>query len=810
MLVADATGSGKTRMGVHLIGAVIDDIVRKGRIRQGKVLMVCPPAILDNWDRESHLAGVPLDAYSHGALSHARSRRHDLTLQALHRAQILCVDEGHNFLNLGSTRTQHILRHMADHVLLFTATPINRGVKDLLRIVDLLGADNLQEDTLKMFRKLLGARRINRSFTERELDALRQEIQRFTVRRTKRMLNALIRREPERYRDKYDRPCRFPRHEPRTYRLHESEADRRLAAEIGELADKLYGVTHFRKPIEMPEALRRMGVSEERYLAGRLQGARKLSRYVIRASLRSSRIALAEHIVGTPQAVRDFALAGFHKHQGSGDILASIAAAKDRLPGNRLTISPPDWLDDDEAHARACEHDEAIYRQIYQRLGVMSDTRELGKARQILELMQRHQLLLAFDSKPISLAEIGRHIKGLSDRYQVVTATGDPSSQRHEVLDLFGLDAERNGVIGLCSDSLSEGVNLQRASVLVHLDMPSVVRIAEQRVGRIDRMDSPHRSIQVWWPQDAPEFALTSDERFVERYETVETLLGSNMPLPDGLGGTQDRPLQVDEIIAEYEQDDEIRQWDGIQDAFAPVRGLISGDDPLVDEPTYAHYREVRARIVSRVSVVKSREPWAFFCITGGSFNAPRWIFLPGLQAPPVTELDEVCRLLRQRLGDDVETLPAGDQAMSQLDRFLEMLGWVERMLLPRKKQRALMEMEVILGRYQQLATAAREQELVEAYQALLDMLTRADPAHQPDWDEVASRWLDVIRPLWYARLKAHRQRPLLLKDIRQDLIDRRQQITGVLLQAFQRFPLLPPPDERISVAIIGVSQPNQ
>jgi superfamily II DNA/RNA helicase len=51
-------------------------------------------------------------------------------------------------------------------------------------------------------------------------------------------------------------------------------------------------------------------------------------------------------------------------------------------------------------------------------------------------------------------------------------------------------------IIALCSDAMSEGVNLQRASAMLHLDMPSVVRYAEQRVGRIDRMDSPHDQIE--------------------------------------------------------------------------------------------------------------------------------------------------------------------------------------------------------------------------------------------------------------------------------------------------------------------------
>ena len=131
-------------MGVHLIGAILDQILRKGRLRQGKAIMVCPPIVESSWEMESHLAAVPLDTYSHGKLSHSRSRRHELTIEALRRAQIMCVDEGHNFLNFKAQRTQHLLRNMADHVLLFTATPINKSVVDLLRIADMLGADNLE------------------------------------------------------------------------------------------------------------------------------------------------------------------------------------------------------------------------------------------------------------------------------------------------------------------------------------------------------------------------------------------------------------------------------------------------------------------------------------------------------------------------------------------------------------------------------------------------------------------------------------------------------------------------------------------
>ena len=349
VLVADATGSGKTRMGSHLVRALTDWMLRAGQLRYGRALMVCPPMVAEAWERERLEAGAHIDIRSHGTLSHSRSTHHDLIIDSLRKAQILCVDEGHNFLNVSSNRTQHLLRNMADHVLLFTATPINKSAVDLLRIADMLGADNLEPSTLEAFKKMLGACRLDRTLTDEERESLRTEIRRFTVRRTKRELNALIAREPEKYRDARGNPCRFPKHLPRTYTIDESQADREAADEIRELAGKLQAVTYFRKPIEMPEVLRREGWSEKKFLEGRLKSARKLARYIVMASLRSSRAALIEHIEGTQQAKKHTGLHSFKRNKGSGHMLQILSDNAGMTPENRLSIPLPDWLTDTDA-----------------------------------------------------------------------------------------------------------------------------------------------------------------------------------------------------------------------------------------------------------------------------------------------------------------------------------------------------------------------------------------------------------------------------------------------------------------------------
>ena len=54
----------------------------------------------------------------------------------------------------------------------------------------------------------------------------------------------------------------------------------------------------------------------------------------------------------------------------------------------------------------------------------------------------------------------------------------------------------------------------------------------------------------------------------------------------------------------------------------------------------------------------------------------------------------------------------------------------------------------------------------------LLEMLGSNAGGLQSVWDEVASRWLDLIRPVWYERLRAGgRNKSVLLKDIRAAVI---------------------------------------
>jgi superfamily II DNA or RNA helicase len=96
--------------------------------------------------------------------------------------------------------------------------------------------------------------------------------------------------------------------------------------------------------------------------------------------------------------------------------------------------------------------------------------------------------------------------------------------------------AERIDLL-LTTDLLSEGVNLQDAGVVVHLDVPWTAARMEQRVGRVARMGSLHSRVHVYLLRPpASAAAVLRSERLVQRkWRMAKRTIGSttNAPFED-------------------------------------------------------------------------------------------------------------------------------------------------------------------------------------------------------------------------------------------------------------------------------------
>ena len=808
VLVADATGSGKTRMGAHLVRAIRDRLWATGRVRRDLTVLVCPPAVADTWRDEAVACGLSISTVSHGLLSRAPRHGTRVEQREVHDAQILAVDEAHNFLNRDANRTQQVRESHADHVALFTATPINRGAGDLLHLVGLLGADNFEDATLAVLRRLERAR-TDQTLNPAEIEQLRSEIQRFTVRRTKTMLNRLVDREPNAYlHPDTGRVCRYPRHDSRIYPTGETVADEEAATVIRTTAHELVGVGQLERHLYVPAALRR-DYTDGRWLQFRLTSTAGLAGHHVLSAMRSSRAALVEHLVGTAAVAERFGLDARFKTADTGNVIAKLERLTDEGPP-RLTLDCPlpEWLTDPDRWRAICGEEQARYQMMLDSAAMISDARERAKASLLTRLAGQHPRVLAFDHHLVTLAVLQTMIT-TAPGCRVVVATGGSETARKEVTRLFERTSTARAV-ALCSDAMNEGLNLQGASAIVHLDLPTTLRVAEQRVGRVDRMDSPHDTIEAWWPDDGPAFATRANELLVQRAAESEQLLGSNLPVPAALAHRGQQQIDVREQIIETETAAS-EPWDGIRDALDPVRRLVDNDDALIARDVYERHRHPGERILARVSPVQAVRPWAFLAVAGTAHGAPRWLFLPTLTGPPVTDLNEISRTLTAHLGDDPPGGPLDDRAVELLARFLTAATNHERLLLPRRMQRALDQLTRTTSRW---ATAARQRgdETEAAVWQAVGRLTDIDPDGGPDPYLVAERWLQLVTPTLEHYRDTHRKvRYVLLADIDRELANTPLPVDQVT-EAFGTLPVAAPLAERVTACILGVptNDPDQ
>lgn len=805
VLVADATGSGKTRMGAHLVRAVRDRLWATGRVRSDVTTLVCPPAVTEVWETEALRCGLQLRAVSHGLLSRDRADGARPERTAVQQAQILAVDEAHNFLNTGSSRTRRVLNSFADHIALFTATPISRGPRDLLNLVGLLGPDNFEDRTLEVLASLERKQFFGDQIPDDDLQAIRREIQRFTVRRTKSDINALVDHEPEQYRHpNTGRVCRYPAHKPRVYETGETSDDESAAARIRSTSLQLVGIAQLERRLAVPPGLRRY-YDDERWLAFRLTAIRGLAIHHVLDALRSSRAALTEHLVGSGRAAADFHLPSNFKAAESGDTIGKLARRADEgPPAVELDCGLPDWLVDRDAWVAACAAERACYEQVLHVLRLLSGAREDAKGALLAELCATHERVLAFDRHPITLAVLHSQLAGLVPaEVDTLVAVGGPSSGRRAVARRFAPDASGRA-IALCSDALNEGLNLQGASCIVHLDLPTTLRIAEQRVGRVDRMDSRHDAIEAWWPNDGPAFATRAFEKLARRTHESQALLGANLALPDLAIDDGADIVSVKTEIAEATESAE--RWDGISDALDPVRNLVSGAEALVNQATYDAYRRVPNRVIARVAPLASSSAWAFFAVSATTHGAPRWMLLEGARASKATvDLNDVAARLRDHLSDDPPAHDLDDVAIRILDTMIDAASRFEYQLLPRRMRRALAQMSVVLGAWTRRLQRESDEDGAEHLRSLARLSDVGSGPPPVELSLVAERWLSLVGPrLEQKRRERRSARYVLLKDIERDLIADPLPLDQVL-DGFSGLPESKPLADRISACILGV-----
>ncbi len=226
------------------------------------------------------------------------------------------------------------------------------------------------------------------------------------------------------------------------------------------------------------------------------------------------------------------------EYPSRGELRAWIAAddaVQLALPGF-LTTPPPSLnaaplLDAVRRHADAAG---ALLRQLARR-----PDRDLQRAGHLTRLRGAGVKIVAFAEFAETVHALWRLLRGApgvaaltADGAQIASGT----ISRADALARFAPAASRRRPppeseridLLITTDLLSEGVNLQDASVVVHLDVPWTAARLEQRVGRVARLGSPHEYVDVWamTPPASAESLLGLERRLRDKLRAAARSLG--------------------------------------------------------------------------------------------------------------------------------------------------------------------------------------------------------------------------------------------------------------------------------------------
>lgn len=182
----------------------------------------------------------------------------------------------------------------------------------------------------------------------------------------------------------------------------------------------------------------------------------------------------------------------------------------------------------------------AAFRARARRIGT---TAKLAGLLAIVEELRREKpadwRLVVFTQRRETQASIVERLRAQGVAVGVVN--GDTTARNEETLAAFRASPPRLNAL-VSTEAGSEGVNLQVANVLVNYDLPWNPMVVEQRIGRVQRLGSPHASVVVHGITLAGTFEDHIVGRLMQKLQMASQAIGDIDSLLEasGLGGGED------------------------------------------------------------------------------------------------------------------------------------------------------------------------------------------------------------------------------------------------------------------------------
>ena len=819
VIIADPTGSGKTKTGGWLIRLAYQKILSSGGEMATNLVpvMVCPGAVKKNWYSLFDDLQLRPEVLSSGILSSGTSKSSINQVKSINRTNLLAVDEIHNYYNYRSNRTKKLSSNLAESRIFLSATPINKEFKDLIKLMNLLGTEELDGETFSKLRSLkediMSLDKNKRAMARNEANKL---VQKFMVRRTRNNLRYIVNNRESEYLLESGKVANYPEYSPIEYSLDYTEKDREIISDIAKLTDNLSGISRL-SSLKLTKEQEKLGITEKQTLERTLKSLPALAKYNVWRMLNSSPVALYEHIRGTLELEKKLS---WEIGKGRANHLEGVINKLQKMPMPEWGFTEefksdkavPKWLLDSEEYTDAKNMEIRVYESILVLSEKLSELRFKSKIDCIIKSVKNKNKTLVFDTSNITLLLLEKELlaKGIETHVYVGSTKGSKNKKVNDAEELFGVESDDGARVALLADMMSEGINLQGSSTLIHFTKPSTIRLAEQRVGRVDRMNSRFSEINIYYPED-DFLSLQMKPHLKERNKLVGDVIGSNLKLPD-----EDDDFEFDDLsedgeglLSSIEMNEKMfSERNGLFDAFHEIRELI-GDRGLITDSEYEMMRTSKAKVMAYVGYVKSKTPWCFFTIESKKNGAPQWVFLDyekksiGKSKGLIIDTPEICQRLRSVIPESSSVEPSS-YADKCVEEYLEHVSKNQFRLLPQRRQSLLADMQYVLLKWRN--KVGHQTEIGERLDVLrLEVISKGEV--QKDLKLIASKWMEFIRDN-SDKLDYKSSRSKKNIKLREQLENNPPDDFESFLKTFESINIIPDLESRVISMIAGIPEP--
>ncbi len=577
-ILADVVGLGKT-----IVAAIIARRFREVNGNYTNILVVCPPAVRQGWEKTFKSFGL-------------RKRTHYITSGSLDKVinakdnyydkedyDLIIVDEAHNYRRDESDRFQNLQtickspceartnnRNSRKKVILISATPLNNHPEDIKNLLSLFqdtkcstldGIANLDRYFAKIFKDYGEIMRQRDQFSPEELteriediysDVRQRILDQITVRRTRHnILN-----NPEYKTDLDNNNIHFPDILPPNewrYQLNSKLVDL-FEYTVDVLTNEETGLDYTRyRAIEHLKAPYNSKFSEAKQSAKNLANIYKINMVKrLESSFYAFKRSLATFIKITGGLIEMYnnntvAIVGsrdstLRKLQNDGlelNEILDILIAKEKGE-----IFPREAFDDD--FIVKLQNDYNLLLDLNERWAHVTEDPKIDlfieKLNHVLFDPSRNQSdkLVVFSESVDTVNYLTEQLQSRFPQKRVISITSKTRDDRTPIVEANfdanlpeteqNHDPDKEYNILISSDVLSEGVNLHRAHLIVNYDSPWNATRLMQRIGRVNRIGSVSDAIYnyMFYPSDEGDHLIRLISNAIIKLQGFHSALGED------------------------------------------------------------------------------------------------------------------------------------------------------------------------------------------------------------------------------------------------------------------------------------------